>query len=116
MEFTREIREKFEITLREDQDKYYEAIALIMAYLYHKNGYSRGYDAEDIRNVSKDFEISKISELSIDKLNAFLEELKDLNIFRNTDETHYLFTRFNFYQMMGSQSEVEDKLLEYMEG
>lgn len=114
-EFTREIREKFEITLGVDEDKYYDAIALIMAYLYHENGYSRGYDANDIKKVSEEFEITKISELSIDKLNAFLEELKDLNIFRNTDATHYLFTRLSFYQMMGSQSEVEDKMFAYME-
>ena len=114
-EFTREIREKFEITLGVDEDKYYDAIALIMAYLYHENGYSRGYDANDIKKVSEEFEITKISELSIDKLNAFLEELKDLNIFRNTDATHYLFTRLNFYQMMGSRSEVEDKMFAYME-
>lgn len=114
-EFTREIREKFEITLGVDEDKYYDAIVLIMAYLYHENGYSRGYDANDIKKVSEEFEITKISELSIDKLNAFLEELKDLNIFRNTDATHYLFARLNFYQMMGSQSEVEDKMLAYME-
>ena len=114
-EFTREIREKFEITLGVDEDKYYDAIVLIMAYLYHENGYSRGYDANDIKKVSEEFEITKISELSIDKLNAFLEELKDLNIFRNTDATHYLFARLNFYQMMGSQSEVEDKMFAYME-
>ena len=114
-EFTREIREKFEITLGVDEDKYYDAIVLIMAYLYHENGYSRGYDAHDIKKVSEEFEITKISELSIDKLNAFLEELKDLNIFRNTDATHYLFARLNFYQMMGSQSEVEDKMFAYME-
>lgn len=114
-EFTREIRNKFEITLGVDEDKYYDAIALIMAYLYHENGYSRGYDANDIKKVSEEFEITKISELSIDKLNAFLEELKDLNIFRNTDATHYLFARLNFYQMMGSRSEVEDKMFAYME-
>lgn len=114
-EFTREIRNKFEITLGVDEDKYYDAIALIMAYLYHENGYSRGYDANDIKKISEELGITKISELSIDKLNAFLEELKDLNIFRNTDATHYLFARLNFYQMMGSQSEVEDKMFAYME-
>lgn len=114
-EFTSEIREKFEITLGVDEDKYYDAIALIMAYLYHENGYSKGYDANDIQTVSEELGITKISKLSIDELNAFLEELKDLNIFRNTDATHYLFARFNFYQMMGSRSEVEDKMLTYME-
>ena len=43
-----------------------------------------------------------------------MEELKELNVLRNTDETHYLFTRFTFFQMMGTRAEVEDKLVEYM--
>ena len=46
---------------------------------------------------------------------AFMEELKELNVLRSTDETHYLFTRFTFFQMMGTVTEVEDKLVGYME-
>ena len=115
-EFMQQIREKYVITLKLDEDNYYYLIALIMAYLYHRNGYNEGYSAEDIQNAGKELDISKISELSISKLTAFMEELNELNVLRSIDDTRYLFTRFTFFQMMGTSSEVEDKLVEYMEG
>ena len=115
-EFMQQIREKFIITLRLDEDNYYYLIALIMAYLYHQNGYNEGYSAEDIHNTGSELDINKISDLEIVKLSAFMEELKELNVLRSTDDTHYLFTRFTFFQMMGTSSEVEDKLADYMEG
>ena len=43
--FTQPISEKFEITLNLDGDDYINVIALIMAYLYHNNGYNSGYSA-----------------------------------------------------------------------
>lgn len=115
-EFMQQIREKYVITLKLDEDNYYYLIALIMAYLYHRNGYNEGYSAEDIQKAGKELDISKISELSISKLTAFMEELNELNVLRSIDDTRYLFTRFTFFQMMGTSSEVEDKLVEYMEG
>ena len=115
-EFTQQIRQKFEITLSLDEDNYYYLIALIMAYLYHSNGYSDGYSAEDIHRAGSELDILKVSDLSIQKLLAYMEELRELNVLRNTDDTHYLFTRFTFFQMMGTSSEVEDKLVEFMEG
>jgi len=114
-EFMQQIREKFIITLRLDEDNYYYLIALIMAYLYHQNGYNTGYSAVDIHNTGHELDINKISDLDITKLSAFMEELKELNVLRSTDDTHYLFTRFTFFQMMGTSSEVEDKLADYME-
>ena len=114
-DFMQQIREKFVITLKLDEDNYYYLIALIMAYLYHNNGYNDGYSAEDIKNAGKELDIEKIGGLETEKLNAFMEELKELNVLRNTDDTHYLFTRFTFFQMMGTRGEVDDKLVEYME-
>ena len=114
-EFMSQIREKFFITLSLDEDNYYLVIALIMAYLYHQNGYSDGYSAQDIYEVGNDLDIKKISTLEISKISAFMEELEELNVFRKTDNTHFLFTRFTFFQMMGTSSEVEDKLADYME-
>lgn len=114
-EFTEQIREKFFITLKLDQDYYYYLIALIMASLYHKNGYNEGYSALDIKNAAKNFYIAKIATLDDGKLIALMEELKELNVLRNTDESHYLFSKFSFFQMMGTSTEVDDKLEEYME-
>lgn len=114
-EFMEQIREKFIITLKLDEDNYYYLIALIMAYLYHTNGYNDGYSAEDIKNAGKNLDIAKIAKLNDDKLSVFMEELKELNVLRSTDDTRYLFTRFTFFQMMGTSSEVDAKLIEYME-
>lgn len=113
-EFTQQIREKYIITLKLDEDNYYYLIALLMAFLYHNNGYNEGYSAADIKNVGVEMEIAKIANLENAKLESFMEELKELNVLRNTDETHYLFTRFTFFQMMGTRAEVDDKLEEYM--
>lgn len=113
-EFTQQIREKYIITLKLDEDNYYYLIALIMAFLYHNNGYNDGYSAADIKAAGTDLEIAKIATLDNDKLVSFMEELKELNVLRNTDNTHYLFTRFTFFQMMGTRTEVDDKLEEYM--
>ena len=114
-EFTTQIREKFFITLKLDEDNYYYLIALIMAYLYHNNGYNEGYSAEAIKNAGQNLSIAKIANLDNDKLSAFMEELKELNVLRSTDDSHYLFSKFSFFQMMGTSSEVDDKLVEYME-
>ncbi len=114
-DFMKQIREKFIITLRLDEDNYYYIIALIMAYLYHRNGYNEGYSAQDIKQAGSELGINKIAALEDDKLYAFMEELRELNVLRSADEQHYLFTRFSFFQMMGTSSEVEDQLVNYME-
>lgn len=113
--FTKQIWDKFEITLKLDEDNYYYLIALLMAYLYHNNGYNTGYCAEDIKDAATTLSVDKIASISEDKLNALMEELRELNVLRNTDETHYLFTRVAFFQMLGTAGEVEDKLMSYME-
>ena len=68
----------------------------------------------DIKHAGVELEIEKIASLENTKLESFMEELKELNVLRSTDETHYLFTRFTFFQMMGTRAEVDDKLVEYM--
>ena len=63
-----------------------------------------------------DLVISRMASLDESKLAAFMEELKELNVLRSTDDTHYLFTRVAFFQMMGTSNEVDTKLESYMEG
>lgn len=112
--FMQQIREKYEITLKLDEDNYYYLIALLMAYLYHSNGYSSGYTAGDIKLIGTELGIAKIAVLEEAKLSALMEELKELNVLRSTDASHYLFTRVTFFQMMGTSAEVDDKLEPYM--
>ncbi len=115
-EFMDQIKEKFIITLKLDEDNYYYLIALLIAYMYHNNGYNDGYSAEEVKEAGKNLGIMKIANLDNDKLSAFMDELKELNVLRSTDNSHYLFTRFSFFQMMGTSSDVDDQLVEYMEG
>lgn len=114
-EFMEQIKEKFIITLKLDEDNYYYLIALLMAYMYHNNGYNDGYSSNDVKETGKTLGIAKIASLDDDKLSAFMEELKELNVLRSTDNSRYLFTRFSFFQMMGTSSDVDEKLMEYME-
>lgn len=44
-----------------------------------------------------------------------MQELLELNILRHTVQNLYLFSKYNFFQMMGTSDEIDDKLLEYME-
>ena len=114
-EFMEQIKEKFIITLKLDEDNYYYLIALLMAYMYHNNGYNDGYSSSDVKEAGRNLGIAKIANLDDDKLSAFMEELKELNVLRSTDNSRYLFTRFSFFQMMGTSSDVDEKLMEYME-
>ena len=111
------IWKKLEITLNLGDDDYYHIIALVLASLHHEKNNKKGYSPKDIRDYSKALDIKKIAGMEIQKLKILLDELKELNILKNTsDRNHYLFTRFNFFQKLGTKEEVEDKLLaKYME-
>ena len=114
-EFMDQIREKFEITLKLDEDNYYYLIALTMAWLYHNEGLNNSYTAEDIKRVGEEFGVSKLVDIESFKLESLMEELRELNVLRGTEDRHYRFTRFTFFQMMGTSDEVDNKLEEYME-
>ena len=113
--FNQQIREKYEITLKLDEDDYYYIIALLMAYRYHTKGYTNGCSAAEIRQTGAELGIGRIASLEESKLNALMEEMRELNVLRNTDRTHYLFSRVRFFQMMGTITDVEDRLTKYLE-
>ena len=113
--FMEQIQEKFDITLRLDDDNYYHIIALLISNLYHEKGDTDGYTPKEVQEEGEIYEISKIEELSLDKLTALMEELCELNVLRKTSDDKYLFNQYRFHQMMGSHKEVDDKLMKYME-
>jgi len=114
--FMQEVREKFEITLKLDEDNYYDIFALIIAYLYHEEGkrFDNGYSVDEIKNVGCEYNILKVVNIRDDKIEALLRELCELNVLRETNG-RYLFNRYSFLQMMGSKDEIENRLMEYME-
>lgn len=114
-DFRDQISEKFTITLKLDEDNYYDIIAVLLAYLYHANGYRNGYSVEEILDTAEELGIHKVSYLGKEKLAALLEELQELNVLRRTAEDKFLFSRFTFFQMMGTSSEIDDRIESYME-
>ena len=114
-DFLRDIYTKFDITLRVDEDCYYHIIATLMAYLYHEHNDQRGYLPETVLALGQELGIVKMQSLSIENVHALMEELRELNVLRQTANGRYLFTRYNFFQMMGSRDKLTEDLLMYME-
>lgn len=112
--FQQQIREKFMITLKADEDDYYYIIALLTAYLYHTDSNTNGYTPEDIITLGKGLNVEKIKSLSIDRVEALMEEMKELNVLRITAQHRYLFTRYSFFQIMGTTQQIEEDILNYM--
>lgn len=112
--FQQQIREKFMITLKADEDDYYYIIALLTAYLYHTDSNTNGYTPEDIITLGKELKVEKIKNLSIDRVEALMEEMKELNVLRITAQYRYLFTRYSFFQIMGTTQQIEEDILNYM--
>ena len=117
--FMEQIREMFTITLKLDEDNMYYIIALLMAYLYHQNVNSAavidGFSADNIIEAAKEYGVKKVAIQSKTVIEGFMQELTELNVFRITVDNMYLFSRYSFFQMMGTLNEVEEKLVEYME-
>ncbi len=118
-DFKNQIREKFEITLLLGEDNLYYIIALLMAHLYHQNvnsaSESEGYSARNIIDAAAGYGFKRIVELSESAVDGLLEELRELNILRQTISRSYLFSRYSFFQMMGTATEVDNNLMKYME-
>lgn len=107
-----QIREKFIITLKVDQDDYYYLIALLGAYHYHFSEESSMFSAKDIQSHAREFGIKKLSNLSEESIHALMEEMRELNVLQSVTASNYRFARYNFCQMMGSEEEVCDKIEE----
>ena len=65
--------------------------------------------------LGQDLGIARMLALPIEKVRALMEELRELNVLRRTANGRYLFTRYNFFQLMGTRDKLEEALLTYME-
>ena len=111
----KQIREKFDITLRLGDDDYYYLIALLAAYYYHENTGQNGVGAKEIKELAEEFEIANLTALSTDAIAALMEEMRELNVFQKTAGSRYRFSRLSFCQMMGSKQQIDDEILRCME-
>lgn len=108
-----QIREKFFITLKVDEDDYYYLIALLAAYHYHICKERPGFDANDLLGYASGFGISKLLSLRQEQIVALMEEMRELNILQQLSNGQYRFTRHSFCQMMGNIDEIEDAIVAY---
>ncbi len=110
-----QIREKFVITLKVDEDDYYYQLALLVAFQYHNSNGHIDTTPKAILKTAEEYGMTKIAALSVGKLQALLDEMTELNVFQRVGKEDYRFTRRNFLDMMGLPQEIDDKMLEYVE-
>jgi len=113
-EFQKEINDKFDMTLNveEDGDNYYEIIALAVAMVYYEHNRPVGVSVSDIRNTCLMCGVEKITNLSDAELLSLLDEMVALNLLRRSDGK-FEFNRYAFWHMMGTETEVNNKLDSY---
>ena len=113
-DFIYEIHDKFEATLRLDQDQgsYYYPLALLIGWMYFNNPEKirTGYTAENVLETARDLSIVPIKNLDQDQVETLLQELEDLNMLRSISDKSYVFASKNFRDLLGTYEEIFDKL------
>lgn len=110
-----EIRDKFFITLKVDEDDYYYLLALLAAYHVHSLHPEDGTGVRDLKALAIDLGIEKIAALDEENISALLEEMRELNVLQSLGNGRYRFARQSFLQMMGTMEQIEDELCRCME-
>ena len=113
-EFVATIYDKFEITLKldEDQGSCYYPLALLIGWMYYLVPSKGGYTARDVLHYARDLHIAPLENLDEEKIDALLQELQDLNILRSVSSNSYLLASKNFRDLLGSDEEINEKLTE----
>ena len=114
-EFMEQIYEKFEITLKLDQDQgsCYYPLALLIGWMQNAISSNNGYTAKEVLYYAKDLAVRPLADLDVDKIGALLMELQDLNILRSVSNNSYLLASKNFRDLLGSDDEISEKLEEF---
>lgn len=120
-EFVDQIRDKFEATLKLDQDQsevgFYFPIALLVGWLYHAepDKLRDGFSAKDILQQAKELPVTRIMQLDEEKVETLMQELQDLNILRGVSQDTYLLASKNFSDLLGSEEEIFENLVKISE-
>lgn len=114
-------RLKMTLGIDASEHSYYDALAHVLCYfsLVSEEVMLYGMTAAEIRKECKDIsEKSSIAMLDEQTIEALLDELVELNIFRpemSEGKKRYLFSRASFIEMLGSKDAVESHLIEVLE-
>lgn len=112
--FMSKVNEKLEASLftEEKGHSHYHIIALIFAYLYNDASTEKKYTIDDLLRIAQDFSITRLLNLGREKIEELLNEMWDLNVLSKEDE-YYRFATEGFRELLGSNDQVEDAILEY---
>ncbi len=108
-DFQEEINKKFQITLKLDDDNFYEVIALVIALAYYESNRPVHVSLDKIRETCLLYDIDKIAQMSNSQLESLLGEMVELNLLRKVDDM-YEFNRYAFWHMLGNEDEVSSRL------
>lgn len=120
-EFMEQTKQKFMMTLGIDKDEhqYYSILAYLMAYCYDENdAQANGVSVGDICEAAEMTGITVISRLEASQVETLLDELCQLNILycpKDIPPRRYVFSRPAFKDMLGTEDDVMEALLSYMD-
>ena len=114
-EFVDEIHNKFQATLTLDQKQgsFYYPLTLLIGWMYNVANSKSGYTAKDVLHHARDLSIAALADLDVEKIDALLMELQDLNILRSVSNNSYLLASKNFRDLLGSDEEIFEKLMHF---
>lgn len=119
-EFMEQTKQKFMMTLGIDKDEhqYYSILAYLMAYCYDENeSQVNGVSVDEICEAAEMTDITVISKLESTQVETLLDELCELNILYSAHGSvpkRYVFSRPGFKDMLGTQDDVMEALLNYI--
>lgn len=120
-EFMEQTKQKFMMTLGIDRDEhqYYSILAYLMAYCYDENeSQVNGVSVDEICEAAEMTDIAVISRLESTQVETLLDELCELNILYSAHGSvpkRYVFSRPVFKDMLGTQEDVMEALLNYID-
>lgn len=115
-DFTDEIRKKLMITLRLGNDNLYYVIAILLAYCHNSAPSADGFSAAQIYETGCEMEIRCFDDMNVKKIETLMDELCKLNVLTlNHTSQKYSFARFNFIQLLGKPTDIDNEILKFSE-
>lgn len=115
--FMYKVNEKLEITLftEESGHSFYHIIALVLSFLCYTEPSDKGYMIDDIFRIAESYDITRLKNITHERLDELLREMWDLNVL-TSEGGYYRFATESFREMLGTQEAVEKRMSEYCGG
>lgn len=107
------IKERFEWTLVLDKRYQVVAYSMIIEQILTKDSYAQSYNAGTLHDLAKGWWADAFSDMTIDNFRNLLNEMRGLGILVPTADNKYRLRSPNLVRLMGTEKDIEDKLLEF---